>query len=291
MGYLQAAWDEVVTTFGTDTITYRFGINWGLLIFIYYGLGSIFAFFDLTLSPQALRKYKSQLKANEPMDRKKFWHMMRQVAFNNFVVGAGMTFLYYKNHMLINGPDSPEFIRTLPSAFTILWHIAVSVVIEEFLFYYSHWFLHWRAVYKHVHKQHHEWTAPIAWAAVYCHPIEHVISNMFPPTVGPLLLNSHPVILYLWFGFVVVQTLFDHSGYHFPFLMSNEFHDFHHLKFNQCYGTNLGLLDWFNGTDKMWREKGTYFRHRVLYGLKSARELYPCETDKASYKSEEYKGD
>ena len=76
-----------------------------------------------------------------------------------------------------------------------------------------------------------------------------------------------------------------------PLLPSNEFHDFHHLKFNQCYGTNVGFFDWLHGTDNMFKEKGTYFRHKIICGLKSARELYPCETDKASYKFKEYKGD
>ena len=57
-------------------------------------------------------------------------------------------------------------------------------------------------------------------------------------------------------------------------------HDFHHLKFNQCYGTDVGLMDWLHGTDRAWRERGTYRRHRVLWGAASARELYPCETDR-----------
>jgi sterol desaturase/sphingolipid hydroxylase (fatty acid hydroxylase superfamily) len=69
-------------------------------------------------------------------------------------------------------------------------------------------------------------------------------------------------------------------GYHLPYFMSNEMHDFHHLKFNQNYGTNIGFFDWLHGTNKMWKERGTFARHRVLWGTKSARELYPCETDK-----------
>ena len=36
-------------------------------------------------------------------------------------------------------------------------------------------------------------------------------------------------------------TINDHSGYHFPLAKSPEFHDYHHLKFHECFGV-LGVL-------------------------------------------------
>ena len=33
------------------------------------------------------------------------------------------------------------------------------------------------------------------------------------------------------FSWLIVQTLNDHSGYHFPIVFSPEMHDFHHLRF------------------------------------------------------------
>ena len=35
---------------------------------------------------RSLRKYKTQVRANEPMDMAKFWRMIKQVAFNIGVV-------------------------------------------------------------------------------------------------------------------------------------------------------------------------------------------------------------
>jgi methylsterol monooxygenase len=49
-----------------------------------------------------------------------------------------------------------------------------------------------------------------------------------------------------------LSTLNAHSGYHFPLFPSPEAHDFHHLKFTQCYGV-LGILDYLHGTDTLFR--------------------------------------
>ena len=49
----------------------------------------------------------------------------------------------------------------------------------------------------------------------------------------------------------------------------------------QNYGSNTILCDWIHGTDSKWRAPtGTYARHRILWGTKSARELYPLGNEK-----------
>ena len=69
--------------------------------------------------------------------------------------------------------------------------------------------------------------------------------------------------MWLWSALVTMNTINAHSGYHLPFFPSNEAHDFHHLKFNQCFGV-LGILDYLHGTDSHFRSTKVILPTRAL---------------------------
>ena len=118
----------------------------------------------------------------------------------------------------------------VPPVGTILTHLLAFALIQETSFYYLHRLLHQGKLYRVVHKIHHYWQAPIAIAAIYCHPFEHFLANLVPVLLGPLVMGSHRATISIWLILVHVVTLNDHSGYHFPMMPSPEFHDYHHLK-------------------------------------------------------------
>ncbi|XP_052898731.1 fatty acid hydroxylase domain-containing protein 2-like [Anopheles moucheti] len=97
---------------------------------------------------------------------------------------------------------------------------------------------------------------------------------MIPPVIGIQLMKAHIFTTAIWFPLVILNTIRDHCGYHLPFFPSSEYHDYHHAKFTECFGT-FGYLDWLHGTDTKFRKSKQHQRHRTLWGIKLARELYP----------------
>ncbi|XP_058853241.1 fatty acid hydroxylase domain-containing protein 2-like [Acipenser ruthenus] len=225
---------------------------------------------DATGVPAFITRYRIQRDRNNPVEPAKLWQAVRTVLFNQFCLSVPMVMLMYPIMQWRGNPCGPE----LPTFHWALLEIAIFGLMEEIMFYYSHRLFHHPALYKHFHKVHHEWTAPIGVVALYAHPVEHVLSNMLPPMLGPMLMGSHVATTTLWFCVALVITSISHCGYHLPFLPSPEFHDFHHLKFNQCYGV-LGVLDRLHGTDTVFKKTKAYERHTLLLNLTPLSESIP----------------
>eukprot|EP00914_Ancora_sagittata_P028480 GHVO01056201.1.p1 GENE.GHVO01056201.1~~GHVO01056201.1.p1 ORF type:complete len:262 (-),score=21.74 GHVO01056201.1:208-993(-) len=225
--------------------------------------------------PQALLKYKIQEDKNNPVDGQKLKKAFLWVLFNQTVIGIPFTYVAC-TVMQWRGCD---FGPVLPSFHSLLFHIAMCTLIEEVFFYYGHRLFHQPMFYKRIHKMHHEWTAPIGITALYAHPVEHVLCNLLPPALGPILLGSHVAAAWIWFAIALLSTTVSHSGYHLPFLPSPEAHDFHHAKFVNNFGV-LGVLDRLHGTDSMFRASKEHQRHFMLLGLLPVSQQFPNDPKK-----------
>jgi len=135
----------------------------------------------------------------------------------------------------------------IPGPFEIFLSALTGVLVNEVFFFYGHWLFHAnKMLYAHVHKIHHEFKAPTAFAAVYCHPLELVVSDFIPLAAGICLFNLNMYFAAVFTAFAVMGTQTHHCGFRWPWIASHghqpDFHDFHHERFNCNYG-NMGFLD------------------------------------------------
>lgn len=275
--FWQQQWKHIFNLCGGDSfIVGVVGTN--VFTFLVYWLSNAFLIMlDITGKPSALLRYKIQPEKNVPVSSDRFRHAVKVVLFNQTVVAVPFALLVQQALEWRGCSILPE---DLPTFHWALFELIVSVLVMELGFYYCHRLLHHPRLYKYIHKIHHEWTAPISIASIYCHPVEHILSNLLPTALGPLLMGSHLATTWLWFAVAITSTTVSHCGYHFPFLPSPEAHDFHHLKFTQNYGV-LGVLDRLHGTDNQFRATKAYDRHFLLLGFTPVSQQYPDQPSKS----------
>lgn len=203
------------------------------IYFVYWFIGGIYLFFDLTEWPKTFRKYKVQQGTNEPLDRKMLITTIKVVLRNQTFITLPLLFISYQ---LKKAKGITIDLYAVPSFERAILDLAVCVIVDEIGFYYMHRLVHHKLLYKRIHKIHHEWTAPIAITALYAHPLESLFGNLLPAALGPIIMNSHISVTWVWNFLVQLITLTVHSGYHFPMLHSSENHDFHHKTFTECFG-------------------------------------------------------
>lgn len=182
-----------------------------------------------------------KIQVNRSLDIKALWKSLPLIILNFWlgVVCASFAFTALL-------PESSSNWRQLPSVTILARDIIVWLVVQEVLFFLVHRQFHEsKRLYAAIHKIHHTWTAPISIVAIYCHPLEHIASNMAPVILGPVLCGSHlaAIGVYLFSG--LVHTTAVHSGYWV--CDDNGMHDEHHRQFTVNYGV-FGIMDEWYGT-------------------------------------------
>lgn len=78
--------------------------------------------------------------------------------------------------------------ESFPSHFQIIWQILFMMLTEDTCFYWCHRTLHHPKLYPLIHKIHHEYNTPISLCSIYAHPLEYLVGNLLPTSIGMLLL-------------------------------------------------------------------------------------------------------
>jgi plant 4,4-dimethylsterol C-4alpha-methyl-monooxygenase len=99
----------------------------------------------------------------------------------------------------------------LPSMGEIAAQLTVYFLVEDYLNYWLHRLLHTKWCYEKIHHVHHEFTAPMAYAAWYGHWAEMLILAV-PSLAGPALVPCHVTTLWIWFAARLIESLNIHSG-------------------------------------------------------------------------------
>jgi sterol desaturase/sphingolipid hydroxylase (fatty acid hydroxylase superfamily) len=164
--------------------------------------------------------------------------------------------------------------QDFPTLFTVISQILIFMLIEDFLFYWSHRALHTPILYRIIHKKHHEFKVLSGYslASEYTHPIESLFGNIIPTIAGPVFTTTHLYTLSLWIIIRMFKTCDAHSGYCFqwspfglfPPLNPSDRHDFHHETGLGSYGTFFLFWDTICGTDEdflKWRKEKKGIQH------------------------------
>lgn len=202
-------------------------------------------------------KWKIQ-KNKTPSDRLVKECIIKSVISHIFVFPLSVYLILWNAAKFIGMPIAGEF----PTFSKILIDFIVMFIVNDALFYWSHRFLHSNPyIYKKFHAQHHRFTTPIGMSSEFASPLESVMANFIPTFLGAYIMKSHLFTLCLWFAFRIQETIEAHSGYNFPFWISQYIpflhgvrgHDWHHSHNRGVYGMSI-FWDWLCGTDKEYRE-------------------------------------
>ncbi|KAF5734441.1 methylsterol monooxygenase 1-1-like [Tripterygium wilfordii] len=242
----------------------------------------LFLFFVFSMAPlplvvaevmrsMGIEKYKIQPKLR--LSLSEIFRCYKDVMVLFFLVVGPLQLVSYPSIEMVGiGTGLP-----LPSGWEIMAQLLVYFTVEDYTNYWLHRFLHGKWFYEKIHRVHHEYTAPIGFAAPYAHWAEILILGI-PSFLGPAICPGHMITFWLWIVLRQMEAIETHSGYDFPWIPTKyipfyggaEYHDYHHYVGGQSHSNFASVFtycDFIYGTDKGYR-----YQRKLLSKLKEGSE-------------------
>ncbi|KGN55922.1 methylsterol monooxygenase 1-2 [Cucumis sativus] len=238
-----------------------------LFLFLIFSFIPLPLIFLELLHATGIHKYKIQPKVRLPFNE--IFRCYKDVMRMFFLVVGPLQLVSFPSIKMIG-------IRTglpLPSGFEIVSQLVVYFMVEDYTNYWIHRFLHCKWGYEKIHCVHHEYTAPIGFAAPYAHWAEVLILGI-PSFLGPAMVPGHMITFWLWIALRQIEAIDTHSGYDFPWSLTKfipfyggaDHHDYHHYVGGQSHSNFASVFtycDYIYGTDKGYR-----YQKKILQKLK-----------------------
>lgn len=165
--------------------------------------------------------------------------------------------LYY----LLNYFGRLEMHGPRPPWATILFQLALFILSEDAIFFWTHYLFHTRWLYTTFHKKHHVYKQPTGLVSVLSDPVEGLQNQLSIWFMPVLMKEKHIFTLCLWIMIRVYQTVNAHCGYNFPYISTQYWfpsvmsgtlaHDFHHQHGKWNYGSFFNVWDRLMGTHRL----------------------------------------
>lgn len=249
-----------------ETFWFHYSASIPDYLLYYHNIAFLFLTFTLVplpiavaelIRPSTIAPFKLQPKVTLPPSS--FLKCYKDVLCVFFFVVGPLQLISYPSVKLVG-------IRTglpLPSVWEMVAQLVVYFLVEDYTNYWIHRAMHSKWGYEKIHYMHHEFTAPIGFAAPYAHWAEVLILGI-PSFLGPALVPGHIITFWLWIVLRQIEAIETHSGYDFPFSPTKfvpfyggaEYHDYHHYVGGQSqsnFASVFTYCDYIYGTDKGYR--------------------------------------
>jgi len=227
---------------------------------MYFGYNSVYMAFEHwgVLDDYRIRRTPGQQKSTNANIR----FTLIRAAVSKLLLNPLM--IWYLVFPFMRACGTPAYHAPTPSPLELARQFVIAYWFNEFFFYWAHRALHTDWLYTALHKEHHNYTGTVGFAAEHAGPIEQVVANILPSIGGCIFFGRHPFVLLIWLSMRLHNTYDGHSGYCFSgtwlskvglLSAASGYHDYHHT---YSFRGNFGhpVLDYLFGTMDYWLQGG-----------------------------------